>query len=187
MTIEPPLYAEIVAFWREAGPAKWFVRDQGFDAEIRERFETAHFAASRGELDDWRDTAESALALLILTDQFPRNLFRGSAHAYATDPFARTLAERAIRAELHLGVEPALRIFFYLPFEHSEDRADQDCAVALFQAHAGETGDAESLKWALLHRDLIERFGRFPHRNRALGRESTEAELEYLASGGFAG
>jgi uncharacterized protein (DUF924 family) len=187
MTIEPPLYAEIVAFWREAGQDKWFAHDAAFDAEIRTRFEAVHFAASRGEFDDWAGTPEGALALLILVDQFPRNLFRGSAHAYATDRMAQVIAERAIRSEVHLGVEPALRPFFYLPFSHSEEMTDQDCAVALFQAHARDTGDEDSLKWAVLHRDLIERFGRFPHRNKAFGRDSTGEELDYLANGGFAG
>jgi uncharacterized protein (DUF924 family) len=187
MTIEPPLYAEIVEFWRDAGPAKWFAHDAAFDAEIRVRFEALHFAASRGELDDWAETAEGALALLLLTDQFPRNLFRGSAHAYATDAIAQSVAERAIRHDLHQDVEPALRVFFYLPFEHSEEIGDQDCAVVLFQHHARETGDEDSLKWAVLHRDLIERFGRFPHRNRALGRETAPEEAEFLERGGFGG
>jgi uncharacterized protein (DUF924 family) len=187
MSIEPPLYLEIVAFWREAGPKAWFAKDDGFDAQIRDRFEAAHFAASRGEFADWGETAEGALALLLLTDQFPRNLFRDSAHAYATDPMARTTADAALHRELHQDVEPALRPFFYLPFEHSEDIADQDCAVVLFEAHERETGDKDSLRWARIHRELVERFGRFPHRNAALGRESTPEEAAYLAGGGFKG
>jgi uncharacterized protein (DUF924 family) len=187
MTIEPPLYAEIVEFWRLAGSKKWFARDEAFDASIRDRFETVHFAASRGEYADWAETAEGALALLLLTDQFPRNLFRGSAHAYATDPIARALAEAALARDLHLEVEPALRPFFFLPYEHSEALGDQDCSVVLFEAHERECGDADSLKWAYLHKELIERFGRFPHRNRALGRTSTPEEEAYLAGGGFKG
>jgi uncharacterized protein (DUF924 family) len=187
MTIEPPLYREIIDFWRDAGPSKWFAKDDSFDAELRDRFELAHFAAARGELADWEQTAEGALALLLLTDQVPRNIFRGSAHAYATDPMARRVADRALTRDLHLKVAPDLRIFFYLPFEHSEDLADQDCAVVLFTTHAEQTGDADSLKWARLHREIIERFGRFPHRNKALGRESTDEELRFLTEGGFAG
>lgn len=187
MSIEPPLYAEIATFWREAGPRRWFAHDAAFDAELRERFEGLHFAAARGELADWEETAEGALALLILTDQIPRNLFRGSAHAYATDPMARAVADQAIARDLHLQVEAALRVFFYLPFEHSEVLADQDCAVTLFEAHARETGDEGSLKWARLHRDLVERFGRFPHRNAAMGRQSTAEEAAYMAQGGFKG
>jgi uncharacterized protein (DUF924 family) len=187
MSIEPPLYAEIVAFWRDAGPKAWFAKDEAFDAAIRERFETAHLAASRGELADWAGTAEGALALLILTDQFPRNLYRGSAHAYATDPIARAVAAAAVAADLHLEVEPGLRIFFFMPFEHSEDLSDQDCAVVLFEAHERDTGDQNSLRWARLHRDIVERFGRFPHRNAALGRETTPEETAFLANGGFAG
>ena len=187
MSVEPPLHAEVIAFWREAGPEKWFSKDDAFDQALRERFEGLHFAAARGELADWAETAEGALALILLTDQIPRNIFRGSAHAFATDPMARALAERAVRQDFAMEVEPALRPFFYLPFEHSEHPADQDCAVVLFETHAEETGDQESLKWAIVHRDLIDRFGRFPHRNACLGRESSEEELEYLAGDGFKG
>ena len=187
MTIEPPLYAEITGFWREAGPKKWFAKDDAFDEELRVRFEALHFAAARGELADWGETAEGSLALLILLDQLPRNLFRSSAHAFATDPMARAVAEAALGRDQHLAVEPILRPFFYLPYEHSELISDQDCAVVLFEAHARETGDRDSLKWAYLHRELIERFGRFPHRNACLGRGSTDEELAYLAEGGFKG
>lgn len=174
---------EIVNFWRSAGYRKWFARDDAFDAEFRRRFEAAHFAAARGEYDAWMASAESALALLVLLDQFPRNCFRGNAHSYATDGLARHYAERAVRAGFDLRIEGALRMFFYLPYEHSEAIADQDRSMELF---AG-IGDAELMKYAQLHRDLIERFGRFPHRNAALGRESTREEIDYLASGGFSG
>jgi uncharacterized protein (DUF924 family) len=187
MTIEPPLYAEITGFWRQAGPARWFAKDDAFDEALRVQFQALHFAAARGELSDWAETAEGSLALLILLDQLPRNIFRGSAHAFATDPLARAVAEAALARDHHLDVEPPLRPFFYLPYEHSEAVSDQDCAVVLFEAHARETGDQDSLKWAVLHRELIERFGRFPHRNACLGRESTEDELAYLAGGGFKG
>jgi len=175
--------SEVVAFWRDAGAARWFARDDAFDAEFCKRFETDHFAAARGEYEAWTESAEGALALLILLDQFPRNCFRGSAHSYATDGLARHYARRAVEAGFDLEIDNGLRLFFYLPFEHSEALADQDRSMELF----GGIGDAELMKYAQLHRDLIVRFGRFPHRNAALGRESTREEIDYLASGGFSG
>ncbi|OYX31625.1 MAG: hypothetical protein B7Y99_09815 [Caulobacterales bacterium 32-69-10] len=187
MTLEPPLYDEVVAFWREAGPKKWFARSDAFDAEIRGGFEAVHLAAARGELADWAGTADGALALLLLTDQFPRNMYRGSAHAFATDPMARAIAEAAVRRDFHQAVEPLMRPFFFLPYEHSEAIAHQDFAVALFEAHARESGDEDSLKWAHIHRDIIKRFGRFPHRNAVLGRVTTPGEQAFLDSGGFKG
>jgi uncharacterized protein (DUF924 family) len=176
-------YGEVVAFWRDAGAAQWFARDDAFDAQFRMRFEAEHFAAARGEYEAWMDSAEGALALLILLDQFPRNCFRGSAHSYATDGLARHYARRAVEAGFDQEIDSGLRLFFYLPFEHSETLADQDRSMELF----GGIGDAELMQYAKLHRDLIERFGRFPHRNAALGRESTKSEIDYLASGGFSG
>lgn len=170
---------EIVAFWRDAGYEKWFARDAAFDAEFERRFEDAHFAAARREREHWLDTADGALALLILLDQFPRNVFRGSGHAFATDPLARHYAGRAIAAGHDAAVDPALRIFFYLPFQHSEDPADQARSVALH-----EVLDANSMKYALAHRDVIARFGRFPHRNHALGRVNTAEEQAWLDAGG---
>ena len=187
MSIEPPLYDEIIAFWTQAGRGLWFKRDPSFDAQIRDRYLDAHFAAARGEFAGWEATAEGALALVILTDQFPRNLFRGSAHAFATDPMARAVAGRAVARALHRAVEPTLRPFFILPFTHSETLADQDRSVALNEAQLRETGGADNLKWARLHRDIIVRFGRFPHRNPTLGRIPTEEEATFLAEGGFAG
>lgn len=170
---------DVVAFWRDAGYKRWFARDDAFDAGFRQRFEDTHFAAARRELEHWLDTADGALALLILLDQFPRNVFRGSGHAYATDPLARHYAERAIGAGHDAAVDPALRIFFYLPFEHSEDPADQARSVALHAA-LGE----DYVKYAVAHRDVIARFGRFPHRNHALGRVSTPEEQSWLDAGG---
>jgi uncharacterized protein (DUF924 family) len=178
---------DIIGFWQAAGPEKWFRKDARFDEAIRLRFEPVHFAAARGEYDAWRETAEGCLALLILLDQFPRNMWRGSAHSYATDPLARAIARRAVQSDFDQEVEPVLRPFFYLPFEHSEDPADQDLAVTLTEAHRDATGDEDTLKWAALHRDIIRRFGRFPHRNRALGRETTVEEQAFLDEGGFAG
>jgi uncharacterized protein (DUF924 family) len=175
--------ADVVTFWLRAGPKAWFRKSKAFDAEIRQRFETQHYAAARGELDGWAETPEGALALLLLLDQFPRNLFRGSPHAFATDPLARKVARAAVDRGFDAEVAPGLRQFFYLPFEHSEHLADQDHGLALCTA----SGDAELAKWARIHRDIIARFGRFPHRNESLGRITTEAEQAFLDKGGFAG
>lgn len=176
--------AAVITFWRDAGKERWFGGGEDFDAEVRSRFAKLHHAAARGELDDWTATAEGALALLLLLDQFPRNLFRNSAHAYATDPLARRIARAAIARGFHREVEPALRPFFALPFEHSEALDDQDTAVLLSEALDGDDGGLDALGWATKHRDVIRRFGRFPHRNRALGRESTPEEQAYLDGGG---
>jgi uncharacterized protein (DUF924 family) len=175
--------ADVVTFWIQAGPEAWFKKSEVFDAEVRRRFEALHFAASRGELDDWAETPDGALALLLLLDQFPRNLFRSSPHAFATDPLAREVAREATARGFDSQVDPELRQFFYLPFEHSEHLADQDHGVALCMA----SGDAELVKWANIHRDIVTRFGRFPHRNARLGRATTEAEQAFLDEGGFAG
>jgi uncharacterized protein (DUF924 family) len=174
---------DIAMFWIKAGPRRWFAKDEAFDAEIRERFEALHHAAARRELDAWAQTSDGALALLLLLDQFPRNLFRGSPHAFATDPLARHFAQEAIECGFDAAVNPALRQFFYLPFEHSEVLADQERSVALCAA----SGDKDLLKWAGIHRDIIVRFGRFPHRNASLGRTNTPDEDAFLKSGGFAG
>lgn len=174
---------EIVTFWREAGPDRWFETDEAFDQMLRSRFLVAYAAAARGELAFFEDSAEGALALVILLDQFPRNMFRGSARAFATDPLARAVADRAIIRGFDQAIDETMRIFFYLPFMHSEWLADQDRCVNLFTT----LGDAEQSRYAAIHRDVIAKFGRFPHRNRALGRETTEAEREFLDGGGFAG
>jgi uncharacterized protein (DUF924 family) len=178
---------DVLGFWLKSGPKKWFAHNEAFDAEIRDRFEGAHLSASRGERLDWAQTSAGALALLLLLDQFPRNIWRGSAHAYATDPLARSVATAAVAGGLDQQAAPELRVFFYLPFEHSERAEDQDRAVALCQDAYGADDSAGYLRYALLHRDIIRRFGRFPHRNAALGRQSTSEELAYLDSGGFAG
>lgn len=173
--------ADVVEFWREAGPSKWFNGGAAFDARCRETCLELHMAAARGELHDWAEWSDSALALVLLLDQIPRNVFRGSAHAYATDPMAHAVAERAIGHGHDMQVEAPLRTFFYLPFMHSEAMLDQQRAVELYQSL--DTPDAD--KWALHHRGIIERFGRFPHRNRLLGRVSTPAEQAFLDEGGF--
>ncbi len=175
--------AQVVEFWKEAGPAKWFARDDAFDAQFRQLFLDEHFAAASRGREHWLGSAEGALALMLLLDQFPRNCFRGTAHSYATDGLARHYAMRAIEEGLDLQLVPKLRAFIYLPFEHSEDPLDQDRSVAMFDV----LGDKEYLQYAELHRDIIRRFGRFPHRNAVLGRIPTPEELDYLAEGGFAG
>jgi uncharacterized protein (DUF924 family) len=174
---------DIIGFWLGAGPDRWFNRSTAFDDAIRLKFEPTHHAAARGEYDDWAATIEGALALLILLDQFPRNLYRASGHAFATDGKARAIARSAMAAGFHRQVELQLAQFFLLPLEHSETLADQDEGVA----RARELGDAETLKWAQIHRDIIARFGRFPHRNAALGRITTPEEQVFLDEGGFAG
>ena len=179
----PAIPNDILGFWRSAGPQKWFAKSNAFDAAIRLKFEPVHHAAARGEYDAWTQTADGALALLILLDQFPRNLYRDSAHAFATDGKALAVARAATAAGFHRQVEPELRQFFVLPFEHSETLADQERAVAL----AAELGDADLVKWAKIHREIIAGFGRFPHRNAALGRQTTAAEQAFLDDGGFAG
>lgn len=171
---------DIVAFWRNAGPAKWFAKDASFDSELRGRFLDAHFAAARREREALLDEAEGTLALLLLLDQVPRNVFRDSAHAFATDPLAREYADRAIALGHDLAVDPALRLFVYLPFMHSENPVDQDRTVALCET----LGDENHLRYAVAHRDVIRRFGRFPHRNRALSRTTTQEELAWLEAGG---
>ena len=175
--------AEVVSFWRQAGPDKWFAKIDDFDDEIRRRFLPTYEAAAAGRFTGWEQSAEGSLALLILLDQFPRNMFRGQARAFATDPLARSIAAGAIVRGFDAQAPEGMRGFFYLPFEHSESLADQDKAVSFFKA----TADAKNLKWAELHRDIIRRFGRFPHRNAALGRATTPEEQAFLDGGGFSG
>lgn len=173
--------ADVVAFWREAGPSRWFRKDEAFDGEFRSRFLGAHVAAMRGELDDWARQALGTAALLILLDQFPRNAFRGAPRMFESDAKAREVARAAIDAGYDQEMAD-LRHFFYLPFMHSEDLADQDRGVAL----TGKLGD-DPLRHAHIHRDIIEKFGRFPHRNALLGRSTTPEEQRFLDDGGFAG
>ena len=172
----------VLAFWREAGPNKWFEKDEAFDAAIREKFLATYEAAAAGKLADWEATAEDALALCIVLDQFPRNLFRGDARTYAADGQARAAANTALKRGYDQDVPEAERGFFFLPFMHSEDMNDQLRCVALYR----EAGD-ENLKYAERHADIIRRFGRFPHRNAVLGRATTPEEQAYLDSDGFKG
>lgn len=174
--------AEIVDFWRESGPERWFAKDEKFDRLFHDRFLQQHFAAARRELDHWSETAEGSLALIILLDQFPRNCFRGAGHMFATDPLARYFARKAVKAGQDKQIGDEMRVFVYLPFEHSEDIADQHLSVEL--AH---NLPESYMKYAVEHLEIIERFGRFPHRNPALGRETTSAEQAFLDDGGFSG
>jgi uncharacterized protein (DUF924 family) len=172
----------VLEFWRRAGPDVWFKADAAFDDDIRRRFLETYEAAAASQLADWEGTPEGALALTIVLDQFPRNMFRGSARAFAADPIARAVADRALVRGFDQKLDPAERTFFHLPFMHSENLADQDRCVALSRPLG-----PEALKWAELHADIIRRFGRFPHRNTVLGRATTPQEQAFLDSGGFAG
>ena len=182
-----PKPQDIITFWRDAGPKKWFAHDPQFDRVIADRFGPAHRLASEGKLSAWEDGAPGAIALLILTDQFPRNIYRGSAHAFATDSLARAVADRAIARGFDQAFDLLMRQFFYLPYQHHEDMTSQNRAVAIYENYVAAGGDPETLRFARLHADLIARFGRFPHRNAVMGRISTADEIGYLASGGFAG
>ncbi|UXS02787.1 DUF924 family protein [Agrobacterium tumefaciens] len=173
---------EIVAFWKDAGPDKWFDKDASFDNHFHDRFRDAHFAAARRELDDWLETADSSLALMLLLDQFPRNCFRATAHMYATDPLARVYADEAIQRGHDLVLGEDIRVFFYLPFSHSENLQDQERACRLNQPLGGLY-----LHHAEQHRDIVKRFGRFPHRNDIMLRETTPQEQDFLDEGGFSG
>jgi uncharacterized protein (DUF924 family) len=177
----------VLACWRQAGPKRWFAADPAFDAALRESFAALHAEAARGTLSSWEQDAAGALALILLTDQIPRNIFRHSAHAFATDEMARNIADRAMARGFDQTTAADLRLFFYLPFEHHEDAASQARAVALCERLAAETGMKDWPDYARLHQGLIARFGRFPHRNAVLGRVSTPEEIAYLAQGGFAG
>jgi uncharacterized protein (DUF924 family) len=174
---------EVIGFWRAAGPTKWFTKDEAFDAECRRLFLQAHQAAAAGKLSAWENSPEGSLALLILLDQMPRNMFRATPRAYATDPLALTAAERALARGYDQHFVPPERGFFYLPFMHSEHLPDQERCVALYRA----AGDEYGLKYAEDHADIIRRFGRFPHRNVVLGRTTSDEEQAFLDAGGFAG
>lgn len=172
---------EVLAFWLdEVGEKGWYERSDRLDQTIRDRFGAAWRDADR-LAGAWRDTPDGALAALILTDQFPRNMFRDDPRAFATDALARDVAAGAIAAGFDLQTPEPQRQFFYMPYEHSEDLADQDRAVALF----AQRMPGESLRHAQLHRDTIARFGRFPWRNTVLGRTPTPEEDALMAAGGY--
>jgi uncharacterized protein (DUF924 family) len=181
-TAVPAEAAGVLAFWRDAGVDKWFHGTPAFDREFRDRFLQLHEAAASGGLAEWSGTPVGTLALILLLDQFPRNVFRCTARAYLTDVLARQAADAALAAGHDRQFEADLRGFFYMPFMHAESIADQDRSVAL-QSDLGP----DWRRPAARHRDIIARFGRFPHRNPILGRESTPEEKRYLAEGGFSG
>ena len=178
MTEAPP--RDVLDFWfKETKPEQWFRADPAFDARIRSRFEQSWRAAREGKLSDWEANKDGVLALVVVLDQFPRNMFRGTADAYSTDALARAVAHRAIARNFDLEVPAAVRSFFYLPLMHSEDLADQERCVALTRERLGENDS--SYPYALNHREVIRRFGRFPARNRPLGRTPTAEESAFLA------
>lgn len=175
----------VLRFWfDEAGPRRWFRSDATFDAEIDARFSGFHEAAVDGLLEPWAATAPGALALILLLDQFSRNIHRGDARAYAADDAARRIADAAIARRFDRAAKREAQAFFYLPFMHSEAREDQARSVALFKALLPASSN---YRFALGHRRIVERFGRFPHRNAILGRTSTEAEIAFLRDGRFGG
>lgn len=173
-----PSPGDVLTFWF-ADPSRWWKRDSTFDAEIRDRFLTLHNAVERDEREDWLETPGGALAYVLVLDQFSRNMFRGSARMFEGD--ARALA--AARGALDRGIDRSLshdeRMFLYMPFMHSEDIVDQERCVGLFASAMQEW-----VRYAEQHRDIVRRFGRFPHRNALLGRQSTSAELEFLKQPG---
>jgi uncharacterized protein (DUF924 family) len=178
----PAEAAAVVEFWKAAGPKAWFAKNDELDRRFRERFAALYERAARCELDSWMEDAESALALILLLDQYPRNSFRGTPRMYATDALGVHYAARAVERGYDRAVDEALQFFFYLPFGHAESSLEQERCVALHQRFGPEI-----LDHAIGHRDIVRRFGRFPHRNPILGRPSSEAELEFLKQGGYAG
>ena len=167
----------VLGFWFvENGPEQWFKKDAAFDDGIRERFESLVEKASAGDLSHWRVTARGCLAEIIILDQFPRNLYRDDARAFASDPVALEAAKESLEKKFDESLSESERTFLYLPFEHSEAAEDQETSIRLF----GTLSDPSMLEWAEKHKVIIDRFGRYPHRNAVLGRPSTDAELAYL-------
>ena len=179
---------DVLRFWFGQTPgasrSEWFRKDARFDAEIRERFGALHAAAANREREAWRASSESLLALVIVLDQFSRNLYRDDARAFAQDAHARGCAVQALERGDDLALLPVQRMFLYLPFEHSEDLRDQEKCVDLFTSLEAFEPTRGILAWAVKHRDIVARFGRFPHRNAALGRASTAEETEFLRQPG---
>ncbi|WCM92947.1 DUF924 domain-containing protein [Acidovorax sp. NCPPB 2350] len=179
----PPSAQDVLRFWfEESTPSQWFAKDAAFDTAIRARFGALHRRATQAELQGWRADAPGRLAEIIVLDQFSRNLHRGSGEAFAHDGMALALAQEALAASADAALPPEQRGFLYLPFMHSESRAIQAESVALFT----RLGNAQSLDFAVRHRDIVERFGRFPHRNAALGRATTAEEADFLLQPGSA-
>ena len=168
---------EVLKFWfEEIEQSKWWVKDEAFDELIRTRFLSAHQQAVCGELSDWRDTAEGRLAEIIVLDQFSRNMFRDKPEAFAYDSLALVLAQEAVRSGADQELDDVKRGFIYMPYMHSESLKVHETAVELFKKSGSEGG----LDFELKHKRIIEKFGRYPHRNHILGRESTQEEIEFL-------
>ena len=185
----PAAAGAVLQFWFGEGPDDvprkvWFANDAAFDRLCRERFADTHAAAAAGQLDQWQETPAGALALTVVFDQLSRNIYRGTPEAFAQDGRALDIARSAVERGFDRQLPPLRRMFLYLPFEHSEDRAMQARSVELFESLRGPDWLDDAIDYAHRHRDVIERFGRFPHRNAILGRSSTAAELEYLATPG---
>ena len=181
MTITPK---EIIDFWQnEVGQAGWYMVEPALDQKIRDRYLDLWHEVRAGEYDDWCINAEGHLAMLIVIDQFPRNMFRGSGDSFATDSKARCISKRAIFANFDQKIEEPMRQFFYLPLMHSEVLADQDTAMRMFKLNM--SGDDSRFLHPRAHREVIRKFGRFPYRNKAMGRPSTQAEKDYVAAGGY--
>ncbi len=183
-----PLAEDVLAFWFGPPPhaerMEWFRKDDAFDASIRTRYGKAVDAAIHGAYDDWRASPRGALARILLTAQFTRNIHRGTARAFAGDPVALATAQAAVDAGHDLALDPFGRWFCYLPFEHSEDPAVQERSLELFGKLARETGKRDPLVWAEKHAVIVRRFGRYPHRNAILGRPSTPEEIAFLREPG---
>ncbi|MDP1681491.1 MAG: DUF924 family protein [Burkholderiales bacterium] len=170
---------DILDFWfAEAMRSKWFAATPQLDAAIRVQFEPVWESAMRGELDDWLSSPDGCLALVIILDQMPLNMFRGTAKSFASEAKSREIAQHAIDQGYNKRIDPARLAFLYMPFMHSENLADQDLSVALFES----AGLENNLRFAKHHQEIVRRFGRFPHRNAILGRVSTAEELDYLNS-----
>jgi uncharacterized protein (DUF924 family) len=177
----PPEAEAVLEFWfNETEREKWFRKDDAFDEAVRARFANVYRSAAAGELDRWQETPRGCLALVIVLDQFPRNMFRGDARCFATDAAARAVLRHALDSGFDEGLSVPEKQFLYLPLQHSEDAADQALSVTLNAA----TGDADLLKWAEAHQRIVARFSRFPHRNEILGRETTPEEAEFLKEKG---
>jgi uncharacterized protein (DUF924 family) len=174
---------DVLEFWRAAGSGRWFVKDPAFDSAVAERFFSVWQDAVAGKLSQWEETAEGALALVLVLDQFPRNMFRGEARTYQADAMARAVADRAIARGFDQRIAHSELQFLYLPFMHSESLADQERCVEFARSY----GNDEFTRYAEDHAEIVRRFGRFPHRNPVLGRATTLEEQEFLDRGGFAG
>jgi len=175
------MYSQIISFWfEEIDPAMWWKKDDGFDALLIERFAEAHARASRCELFEWRREPLGRLAEIIVLDQFSRNMFRDSAQAFANDALSLAMAQEAIAVGADQVLSPVQKSFLYMPFMHSESLPIHEVAVELFRAN----GIKNNLKFEFKHKRIIEKFGRYPHRNELLGRESTVEEIEFLTQPG---